>query len=125
VTYRDFLSACRKIAGEKLGREISKAEFARLCEKDEKYYTNMESGAKSPGRELLERAAKVAGFEFENCIVLPVDLPMSPPQQRALDPFIAALHDWRLLAALDASDYLQKMKKPKKPKLGGRTRKPQ
>lgn len=94
-----------------------------MCGVDEKYYTNMEGGAKAPGRELLEEAARVAGIDFQSCIVLPQDQPMNPPQKRAFDAFTAALHDWRFAAAIDAAYFLETMQRPKKPKHGGRTRK--
>lgn len=94
-----------------------------MCGMAEKYYTNMESGAKPPGRELLERAAEQAGFTFEDCISLPVSTPVASRHQAAIAAFTKAVTDWREPEALDAVAALDAMRKEKKVKIGGRTRK--
>ena len=123
MTYVKFLEECRKLAGIRAGKEFSKAEFGRLCGKDEKYYTNMEGGARPPGRELLERAAEAAGLAFQDCIHLPKAAPIPTRKQSAISIFIQAVSDWREPEALDAAAALAVMAKPKRPKIGGRTRK--
>lgn len=69
MTYGEFLRACRTRAGIE-----SKSEFSRrLGFKDPDHYIGAENdtGGKEPGRELLEKAARLAGFEFTDCIQLP------------------------------------------------------
>lgn len=129
MTYADFLADCRKLAARKAGKEITREEFAKLCGSAiGKRYTgetirNMEEGYKPPGRELLEAAARVAGIEFQDCIQLPEKPPVLSENDAALDIFTRALHDWRGPAALKAALDLATMKKPKRRKYGGRTRK--
>src|SRR5262245_32742877 len=69
MTYGELLRACREICGVK-----NKSEFSRrLGFKDPDHYIGAENDAngKLPGRELLEMACQEAGFEFQDCIVLP------------------------------------------------------
>ncbi len=123
VTYSGFLLACRIIAGRRMNRTLTQAEFARLCDNyDEDYYSNMEAGAKAPGRELLELAAREAGFTFEDCIQIPAHASVTK-HDHALNVFKESLNDWREAAALDSALALQNIRKPKRVKTGGRTRK--
>lgn len=120
VTYAAFLKECRRLAGVAAGREIGMAEFGRLCQVNERYYTNKENGVGQPGRELLETAAACAGLRFEDCISIP-DRP-----RRNADPeriFRDSLYDHRERAALRFAAVLAGEAKPKRPKTGGRKRK--
>lgn len=112
------------------------SEFANWCEEaatakgtkktySAKYYMSKEKGVGSaPGRELLEAAAAVAGLDFEDCIRLPIDLPVEEMKQRYLEIFTAALNDWRSQHAIRAAFDLASLKPPpRKKKTGGRIRK--
>jgi hypothetical protein len=121
--YEHFLFECRRATEEKLGRELTKAEFGRMCGVDEDYYASMEVGAKPPGKKLLRVAAEQAGFKFEDCLRLPVAIKRPARHQDAINEFMKALSDWREEMALDAIGLLRGAVKPKRPKWGGRTRK--
>lgn len=66
MTYGEFVEACRLRAGFE-----NKSEFARKLELKPNHYIGVENNKRPPGRELLEEAARWAGFTFEDCIRLP------------------------------------------------------
>lgn len=115
MTYGAFLVKCRQLASQRNNRALTRAEFARLLDVDERYYSNVENGEGSPGRLMLEQAAIEAGFAFEDCIVIP----NSPPDS-SLKAFKDALNDWRESIARKYATDLSTMKKPKRKKTGGR-----
>lgn len=89
VTYASFLAACRRLAGFE-----NKSEFARdKLKLKVNHYIGAESGRRRPGRKLLEAAARAAGFEFEDCIQLPVAEKVTDELQNTLDQFKALLFD--------------------------------
>ena len=105
--------------------DLTMAAFGRLCEVDEQYYSNMEGGkiAGPPGRRLLEKAARHAGYDLAQCLHLPV----KPKTEfdDALEIFQDALRDKRCAPqALLAAAKLAGMLREKQKKKGGRTRKP-
>lgn len=128
VVYTEFIKKCRELAGKRIGRELSRDDFAEMCSTPQKSYgaghiRNMEEGSADPGRELLEAAAIAAGFKFEDCILLPIG---TVTDERALRTFSDALSDYRRKAAIDAVLELAGMPPPNKirrPKTGGRSRK--
>lgn len=128
MKYVSFLEACRKLAGVKHGKDLNKSEFAKLCGVVPRYYANVESDnpkAEMPGRPLLEKAAVQAGFEFENCINIPVEIPVTTAEQDAINEFRAAIGDWRKDHALMAAWLLRDLPRPPRPtreKRGGRAR---
>jgi hypothetical protein len=74
MTYGEFLRRCRLKTAENASKTINKTDFSRLLGlKDGDHYSGAENDApgKKPGRELLEAAARLAGLEFEDCIVFP------------------------------------------------------
>lgn len=89
VTYGQFLAACRRLAGFD-----NKSEFARhLKLKRVNHYIGVEGGKRKPGRELLEAAARSAGFEFEECIALPVKDAISDESAETINQFRRLLLD--------------------------------
>jgi len=127
VTYVAFLALCRRIADEKAGHELNEEECAALWAIKKNSLRNYLGGYQKPGRELLESAAQAAGYPFERWIQSPVGLKLSPIKQEAVDFFLEALTDpydaRRVEAALNAGHALAAMKKPRRKKTGGRTRK--
>jgi transcriptional regulator with XRE-family HTH domain len=112
------------------GRQLSHGEFAALCKDGKKpidgdYLKNIEEGVTKPGRRLLEKvaAAAGAGFTFEDCLSLPVERPLPSHKKREIAQFTAFLNDWREPYARESLHELEIMKKPKREKTGGRTRK--
>jgi hypothetical protein len=69
MTYGEFLRACRTRAGGETKSDFSR----RLGLKDPDHYIGAENDTpgKRPSLDILERAARLAGFEFQECIVLP------------------------------------------------------
>lgn len=119
MTYGEFLAACRKLAGKRLKKELSKSEFARLLGfKQPGHYIGAENDReeREPGRDLLEKAAALAGFKFEDCIVLPTVLPKSEKEAAAIQEFERCVASDRLdlkQTALSFADSLKALRERK------------
>lgn len=117
VKYSVFLEACRRKA-----KIASPKEFAAKLRrpKEHHYYLNLIKGVFDPGREVLEDAAKLAGFKLEDLLVIPGEEQQEDP---ALETFRDALQDFRRDYTLEQALQLERMQRPKRPKHGGRKRK--
>jgi hypothetical protein len=68
MTYGEFLTYCCKVAG------LTKSEMSRklgMLDPDHFIGATNDKPGKAPSRELLERAASLAGFQFTDCIYEP------------------------------------------------------
>lgn len=71
MTYGTFLRQCRQRAG---GGKLNKTDFSRrLGMANPEHYIGNENDkpGRKPSLDLLERAAREAGFEFTECIQFP------------------------------------------------------
>lgn len=120
VTYAAFLAACRRLAGFD-----NKSEFARhLKLKKVNHYIGAESGKRQPGRQLLEAAARAAGFDFQDCIQLPVAEPVSDELENFLEEFKTRLFDPRRESAARLAIVQMMASETKNAPVAGKGRKP-
>lgn len=66
MTYGEFLKVCRRRAKYATAKEF--AEALGFDKPD--HYRGAENDKRPPGRELLENAARLAGLNFQDCIVV-------------------------------------------------------
>lgn len=78
-----------------------------------------------PGLELLEAAARAAGFEFQRCIEIPVaPPPLEGTAAWALEVFTEALNDdYRRGEAVESAIALDRVEKNRRAGSGGKKRK--
>lgn len=66
MRYGEFLKVCRR-----LSKSPTAIDFAvKLGFKKPDHYRGVENDKRKPGRELLEKAAELAGMDFEDCITV-------------------------------------------------------
>lgn len=133
VNYSLFLKKCRERTEEATGQSLAPSKFAKLLKKRDgisgytgRSYSNAESGATGTlvGLEMMEAAARAAGFEFEDAIQMPGPSDMPKHKRDALRDFMNALNDDSMLGAvLSAVAGLNAQRRKRRPKTGGRTHK--
>jgi hypothetical protein len=114
MTYGEFLEGCRKVSGIE-----NEAQFAaKLGYKDPRSYYRIKSEAQRPSLEVLERAAKLASFSFQDCIRLLVEVAPSTEEQKALTEFKRAVSSGGFVkrTALVMADQLSQMRREQRKK---------
>lgn len=120
MEYLEFLERCQKRAGIE-----SKSEMARRMDYNEKSYINITNGAVAPGREVLEAAAKVAGFSFKDCIHFPDEKPVDPEDAVKAENFAVydtvrrALNNWKRSRLIQICLDVETWKRPPQHLKGG------
>jgi len=105
--------------------------MARKMGYDAKSYINITNGAVTPGREVLEAAAKVAGLSFKDCIQFLDEKPLDVEESvkadnfKVFDTIRRALSNWKRQRVIEICYDIETWKRPPQHvKGGGRKRRP-